>query len=145
MSGAPSVGEAERDANVGADTSAYGSEIGPPFVQSAVEVPVGKVTDGVLGDPATANSLPVKFGPPFVRSTVPLPVQLLAELLPAAAHVELLELTCMLRFGPPTICTVLLPLTWKACLQVGLRTMIGTGAVDWSTPQTALAATSRVG
>src|SRR5260370_41206015 len=50
----------------------------------------------------------------------------------------------MLRVGPPMIFTVELPSIWKACGQVGLRTMMGTGATAFNTPQTALPATSVV-
>ena len=56
----------------------------------------------------------------------------------------MLEFTSMLRVGPPTIFTVEAPSTWKACVQLGFITMMGTGAVELITAHTALAETSAV-
>src|SRR5450756_3055223 len=75
---------------------------------------------------------------------VGLPKHWLAALLVAAAHVVSLELTSTLRVGPPTIFTVLVPLSSNACGQLGFITIIGTGAVALITAHTALAATSVV-
>ncbi len=106
-------------------------------------VPGIKLVGGVAGAPKTPKVLPVKLGPPWLKSMVPLPEHPVSFV--AAAQVWLFELTSMLLLGPPTICTVALPLTWKGWGQVGLRTMMGMGAVACTKPQTAEACTSEVG
>ena len=66
---------------------------------------------GAVGCPAKPKALPLKPGPPLLRSMVgPLELHRPAALVVAAAQLLLLEFTCTLLVGPPTILTTVLPL-----------------------------------
>src|ERR1041385_4466627 len=98
---------------LGLATSAYGSSIGLAPGDHDPLLPPLKFEGAVVGVPKSPKLPPLKFCPALLRSIVPLPLQ--PPLCVAVEQVWLLELTCMLRLGPPTTPTVALPLTSKAC------------------------------